>query len=156
MKPFRFQGFLFVALVLLAVGAFAQSAGQVGNGADKSIPTQRTEVQKQLVVVPFVQSEKTSGAQMYKDYCAVCHGAEGKSDGPAAAFMSTPPPELCKLARGNNGVYPATRIAMRLRSLSDNHGGADMPNWASLFRSAGGYQDLRAYNLAEFIGTLQQ
>jgi hypothetical protein len=27
-------------------------------------------------------SKPTSGAQMYKDYCAACHGTEGRGDAP--------------------------------------------------------------------------
>ena len=34
------------------------------------------------------------GAALLQKSCAVCHGAEGKSDGPAAAAMDPAPPDL--------------------------------------------------------------
>ena len=32
-----------------------------------------------------------SGAQMFKEYCAVCHGPSGKGDGPVATALKVPP-----------------------------------------------------------------
>jgi len=34
------------------------------------------------------------GAQVFAAYCAVCHGPAGKGDGPAAAALVPPPPDL--------------------------------------------------------------
>ena len=40
---------------------------------------------KQVKKEPIKASNPSSGAEMYKQYCAVCHGKTGKGDGPAAA-----------------------------------------------------------------------
>ena len=54
----------------------------VGSGSGLA---QTTE--KKIEKVPMVQSDPSSGPQMYKDYCAVCHGADGKGGGPAASAL---------------------------------------------------------------------
>jgi len=43
--------------------------------------------QKKVEKAPVVQNNAASGKPMYKDYCATCHGATGKGDGPAAATI---------------------------------------------------------------------
>ncbi len=116
-------------------------------------------VAQELKIVPLVRSDRTSGAQMYKDYCAVCHGAEGRSDGPAVAFLNAPPPELSTLAQRNNGQYPANRVSFLLRAGSgyQGHGQLGMPDWATLFHTSKGVEGyVRVYNLTNFVGSLQQ
>ena len=38
----------------------------------------------QLKEVPVTQTSPASGKQMFTTYCAVCHGADGRGNGPAA------------------------------------------------------------------------
>jgi cytochrome c len=45
---------------------------------------------KTLKKVPNTLSESESGAQLWKDYCAACHGAAGAGDGPAAYILESP------------------------------------------------------------------
>lgn len=57
-------------------------------------------------VVTYALSLSTSadaieqGAQLYQAHCAVCHGVEGKGDGPQASSLSKPPTNLTDLAFG--------------------------------------------------------
>ncbi|PWH20199.1 MAG: hypothetical protein DDG59_00905 [Anaerolineae bacterium] len=57
-------------------------------------------------VVAYALSLSTSaatieqGAQLYQEYCAACHGREGKGDGPQAESLSKPPTNLTDLAFG--------------------------------------------------------
>jgi mono/diheme cytochrome c family protein len=37
------------------------------------------------------QAFAADGAELYKQKCAMCHGADGKADGPAAKAMKVPP-----------------------------------------------------------------
>ena len=89
-----------------------------------------------------------SGDEMYKEYCADCHGKTGKGDGPAAAALKTPPPDLTLLAKNNGGKFPAHHV----RSIIDMgvaeaaHGTKDMPIWGPLFKAISG-QDSRVVNL---------
>jgi mono/diheme cytochrome c family protein len=103
----------------------------------------------------------SSGAEMFKAYCAVCHGTAAKGDGPAATALKKRPADLTQLARKNNGKYPQAQV-MNFISGADvvaAHGTRDMPVWGQLFRSLeptyNGIPDLRAKNLADYIKSLQ-
>lgn len=87
--------------------------------------------------VPIVQSDPSSGKQMYTDYCAPCHGREGKGNGPAAAAMKTPPTNLSLLAKNNGGKYPDAHVSAVLTFGDEKkaHGSKEMPVWGQLFQS---------------------
>jgi len=143
-------GLALAGLLLFALGG----ASLVGQNAG-------TVQGKELKLVSIAYSNPTSGAQMYKNYCAVCHGMEGKGDGPAVEFLKAPPPDLRTLAQRNNGKYPAdhVRMTLRLGTGSHAHGTIDMPLWGPLFRTLdvdGTLGELRIHNLTVFIESLQQ
>jgi len=102
-----------------------------------------------------------SGSEMYKSYCAVCHGKDGKGDGPAAAALKSAPPDLTTLAKRNNGKYPAPRVGSILRGKETivAHGDQEMPIWGPVFHSmSGGHAgevDLRITNLNKYLESLQ-
>ena len=138
-------GFILAATLL---GVSAAMLGQSGAAAQ----------QKAIKKMPTA-SMPESGAQLYKDHCAACHGAEGKGDGPVAGFLKTPPADLRVLAQRNNGKYPADYVSATLRSGTDSgaHGTSDMPIWGPVFRSRGKkLAELRIHNLTEFVESLQQ
>jgi mono/diheme cytochrome c family protein len=119
--------------------------------------SQSRETRIQLAPVPY--SDPTSGAQMYKDYCASCHGLEGKGDGPAAPFLKSAPTDLSRLAERNGGRYPSMKVIGTLKfGLGGHaHGTIDMPIWADVFHSwFNQAPDLRANNLVKFVASLQQ
>jgi mono/diheme cytochrome c family protein len=108
---------------------------------------------------PVTHREPESGAQLYKNYCAACHGIEGKGDGPVVRFLKLPPADLSTLAQRNNGKYPTDRVAATLHSGTDSgaHGTSDMPIWGPVFKSQGkGVAQMRIQKLTEFIESLQQ
>ena len=45
------------------------------------------------------QTNPTSGKEMFTEYCAPCHGVDGKGNGPAASAMKIPPTDLTQLAK---------------------------------------------------------
>jgi len=114
---------------------------------------------KSFKIVDVSHSRPDSGAQMFKDYCAACHGVDGRGDGPAVVFLKTPPPNLRMMAQHNNGKYPAFYVSTILTQGTDStraHGDLDMPTWGALFRSIpGGLAQLRITNLTKFIGSIQ-
>jgi mono/diheme cytochrome c family protein len=86
----------------------------------------------------------TSGAALYKTYCAVCHGKEAKGDGPLAENLRTAPPDLTTLAKRNGGKFDAVRVHRLIdgRDPIKGHGGSDMPIWGDAFkRSSEGYSE---------------
>lgn len=46
-----------------------------------------------------VPPEVAAGAAVYKSECVVCHGRQGKGDGPVAVSMKPPPANLTDTAR---------------------------------------------------------
>ena len=98
---------------------------------------QTTPVIKQVPVRP---TSPASGKQMYTTYCAVCHGVDGKGNGPAAAALKDPPTNLVQLSRDNGGKFPDTHIYSVLQFGMENpaHGSAghaDLGSCAPLPRS---------------------
>src|SRR3984957_8856098 len=52
-----------------------------------------------------------SGKSMFKDYCASCHGPDGKGLGPVAALFRKPPPDLTVMTKSRGGVFPKESVA---------------------------------------------
>jgi mono/diheme cytochrome c family protein len=50
--------------------------------------------------------EMSNGQQEYLNSCAVCHGADGKGDGPLADELRKRPSDLTTLTRRNGGEFP--------------------------------------------------
>ena len=88
--------------------------------------------------------DMTLGEFEYRNSCAVCHGTEGRGDGPLAEYMTVPSPDLTALAANNDGVFPVNRIYEMIegRARVAPHGLLDMPVWGSRFRLRMGYEDV--------------
>ena len=118
---------------------------------------QQPEVKK----VPITPTSAASGKQMFVQYCAACHGTDGRGNGPAAPAMKALPTDLTQLAKKNAGKYPSNQVAATLKfgSGAGPHGSADMPVWGPLFQSLDKYHDgavqQRVSNLVGYIETLQ-
>ena len=79
-----------------------------------------------------------AGSELFKTYCAACHGTSAHGDGPLAANMKKPPPDLTQFAARNGGVFPAALVAQIIdgRQLVKGHGGPDMPVWGDAFKAS--------------------
>lgn len=99
------------------------------------------------------------GAEMYRGYCAACHGSKGVGDGPVAASLKTKPTDLTRLSAGNKGQFPAQRVAMVLDFgvVVPSHGSTDMPTWGSTFRVMGDETTVRQRitALTRYLETIQ-
>jgi mono/diheme cytochrome c family protein len=114
-----------------------------------------------LKTVSISQSPVDSGKIMYKQYCAVCHGLDGKGNGPAVQFLKAPPPDLTTMARRYNAesITPDVASVLRFGTGSAAHGTLDMPMWGPLFKSLDGNDQvgkLRMYNLAKYVQSMQK
>jgi mono/diheme cytochrome c family protein len=142
-----------MAAVLLACAVYAIAQ-------QPETPAQSTE--KVIKHVPVRMTSAASAQEMYANYCAVCHATNGKGDGPAAAALKTPPPDLTLLAQKNGDKYPGMHVSSVIRGNADlpAHGSKDMPVWGPLFRTLSqGHEaevQQRVANLNEYIESLQQ
>jgi hypothetical protein len=87
--------------------------------------------------VPVRQTGTVSGKELYLDHCAVCHGADGKGNGPAAPALKTAPPNLTLLAKNNGGKFPSMHVVNILDSNPGGavHGSQEMPIWVRYSKS---------------------
>jgi len=89
----------------------------------------------------------THGQQLYTKYCASCHGAAGKGDGPAGAKLNPKPGDLTQIAKQNGGKFPFYETMLQIEGRSPDgqnqdtslpgigsaHGTAAMPVWGEVF-----------------------
>jgi len=82
--------------------------------------------------------ENYAGSDLYKVYCASCHGVSAKGDGPLAAQLRFRPPDLTLIARRDDGKWNADKVARMVdgREPVKGHGGPDMPVWGDAFKSS--------------------
>lgn len=103
-----------------------------------------------------------SGPKVYQAYCAVCHGSDGKGNGPAAATLKTWPSDLTTIAKRHDGTFPTLHVAEKIEG--DNmvavHGSREMPLWGPVFRSmAHDHSDsarVRVENLLTYLESIQE
>jgi mono/diheme cytochrome c family protein len=120
------------------------------------------EAKKEIKHVPITPTSPASGQEMYRTYCAVCHGTDGKGNGPAADALKVPPTDLTALAGKNGGKYPAMKVSAIVsgEETLPAHGSKEMPIWGHLFRSmSGGHESevqQRVANLNKYIESLQK
>jgi mono/diheme cytochrome c family protein len=140
--------FVSAIAILIIISAFA-----VGQAA----PAQSTTIKH----VAITNTPPNSGQEMFRSYCAVCHGQDAKGNGPAASALKTPPADLTTLALKNGGKYPASHVAAVLggQAVTRSHGTQDMPIWGPLFSkiSQGDEAQVqqRITNLVTYIGSQQ-
>jgi mono/diheme cytochrome c family protein len=79
----------------------------------------------------------------YQNSCAVCHGADGKGQGPMGRFLTVRPADLTVLSKKNSGTFPFWRAyrAIDGREEVRGHGTREMPLWGDRFRSQAGGND---------------
>lgn len=51
-----------------------------------------------------------SGAALYRQNCAICHGVTGAGDGAQTGELPVAPANLRGLSAGNDGVFPTERV----------------------------------------------
>ena len=111
--------------------------------------------------VPLEPTSAASGKEMFAHYCAVCHGPDGRGNGPAASALKTLPADLTQLATRANGKFPKEHVTTILSGMGNvsAHGSAEMPVWGELFRDLGNGDEQRAIlriaNLTSYVKSMQ-
>ena len=86
-----------------------------------------------FAVSSLAQGTAEDGALVFQQACAGCHGAEGRGDGPTAALLSIPVPDLTGFARRNDGFFDPVQVVRFIdgREGMAAHGGP-MPMFGGL------------------------
>lgn len=122
------------------------------------------DAKPQLKEVPCTPTSAESGEDTYKHYCAACHGQNGKGDGPAAAALKDPVPDLTTLTQANGGKFPTAKVqaVLRMGTAAAAHGSPTMPVWGPIFGTMGSSGSaasaavqMRIYNLTRYLETMQ-
>jgi len=116
--------FIFAFKMILVCAAFA-AALSISRGHAKAD-------QKQ----PARKRNLLSGKETFLKYCASCHGADAKGDGPAAVALNPPPSDLTTLAKRHRNEFPSGYVGALLKFGRNlvAHGSDDMPVWGARFR----------------------
>jgi len=148
-----------VCLAVLVLVFSITLAAQTNSNSQSSASPQATKPEVKKVAPP--NTDPSSGKEMYVAYCASCHGADGKGNGPAAAALKTPPTDLTQLAAKNGGTFPDAKIMQIIKgdSMTSAHGNKEMPVWGPVFMQMGGHDtaqvQLRIRNLTKYLASIQ-
>lgn len=111
------------------------------------------------------EEKQPTGAEDFATFCAGCHGAAGKGDGPGAAGLPRHPANLTTLAKRHDGTFPKLRVMAKIWGYTGKYGDTPMPNFGPLLDSPLVPYDagdgissptpLRLVQLAEYVESLQ-
>lgn len=109
----------------------------------------RERIENLLTYIESIQLPSTgvndAGSQLFRTYCASCHGASGRGNGPLADQLRRPPPDLTQFTRRNGGMFPNERVYRIIdgRDVS-SHGDREMPVWGDIFKVGSSGPEVRA------------
>ncbi len=108
---------------------------------------------------PLIASLK--GPDLFRAYCAPCHGEDGKGNGPVAPALNTKPSDVTTIAQRNGGVFPTKRIRTIIAGDEQviAHGSREMPIWGPIFHQVEwdrDYGEIRLQNVTKYLESIQQ
>lgn len=134
-------------------GAVLLAPGSPRVSAHQNTPATRNQNQNEIVPL--------DGGNIFRHYCAACHGVGGNGDGPVAPVLRAKVPPLTTLARRNHGTFPTARVRSVIAGDEAHaaHGTRAMPVWGPLFHQIEYDQDLgyvRLQNVTEYLNSIQR
>lgn len=144
------------SLVFIALQAAVLLAGLFA--AASTAPDDKA---KQKTDQPINLIHSLNGPDLYRSYCASCHGTQGKGDGPVAPALNSKVPDLTTIAQRNGGVFPATQVNKIISGdqIILAHGSREMPVWGPIFHQVQedrDYGEVRLQNLTNYLKSIQK
>jgi hypothetical protein len=101
------------------------------------------------------------GVELFRDYCAACHGTDARGNGPVAPALKKPVPDLTQISQRNGGRFPREQVRNYISGESDilAHGTRAMPIWGPIFRQMDRDSELgeiRLHNVTVYLESLQK
>ena len=140
----------------LAVSA-ALAAGTVAKAQTASHTTQKApDSEKQFTHL----IHSVEGPDLFRAYCASCHGKDGKGNGPVAPALKATVPDLTLIAKTNRGTFPVARVRRIIlgEGMIASHGSREMPVWGPIFHQVEADVDrgpVRVENLVKYLESIQ-
>jgi mono/diheme cytochrome c family protein len=147
-KALRGIGVANLLLILaFSCSGFASAAGK---------PQEQPETQNQPTNLIY----SIKGEDLFRAYCASCHGPNGKGGGPVAVALKAKMPDLTLLAKRNDGQFPSARVGKIITGdeVVASHGSLEMPIWGPIFHQIENDQDfgnVRVQNLVKYLESIQ-
>jgi mono/diheme cytochrome c family protein len=133
---------------------FALTCAAFEAGAAQSQKTPQVDQQYQQLI------HSVAGPDLFRAYCASCHGSDAKGHGPAADALKVKVPDLTALSRNHKGQFPEALV--RKTILGDEplaaHGSRAMPVWGPIFHQVEEDVDrgnVRLENLVRYLDSIQ-
>ncbi|MBZ5521655.1 MAG: cytochrome c [Acidobacteriia bacterium] len=133
-------------LVCLGAGRLAQEPQSKSATVD--------DIQRHLI-------HSVEGQDLYRAYCASCHGLNATGNGPVAPALKAVVPDLTTISHRNGGIFPRPRIRKIIAGDDDiiSHGSREMPIWGPIFHQVEQDRDwglVRLDNLAKYLESIQK
>src|ERR1035438_3137602 len=116
---------------------------------------------KQVKTENIQPTTARTGADLFREFCAVCHGVDAKGNGPAADALKTRPSDLTQISRRDGNKFPTVQMH-RVVGGEDAvaaHGSRDMPTWGNAFKSISAdaaSAEMRVNVLVEYLQKIQK
>ncbi len=111
----------------------------------------------------FDETSALMGKQIFRSYCASCHGSEARGDGSVAKYLTIEPADLTRINKRNDGEFPFDRIFQTIdgREAVRGHGKREMPIWGDAFKKTRDNPDEEAVkekitHLVHFLRSIQE
>lgn len=97
-----------------------------------------------------------SGAELYQQFCASCHGTTARGDGPVAPALKSKVPDLTRIAQRRGGRFDKEQVKQSIdgQRLHLAHGAREMPVWGWELYAFKGEDPARRKRVAELVSSL--
>ena len=102
------------------------------------------------------------GAQIFRNYCAACHGTDGRGHGPASVALKHAVPDLTLISQRNGGKFPRQQVKDIIEGKESGplaHGNREMPIWGPIFHDVESDEDwgeVRLDAVTKHLESIQQ
>ncbi|MFP7673874.1 c-type cytochrome [Marivita sp. S0852] len=84
---------------------------------------------------PEEMPQASDGRVLFMENCAVCHGADGKGNGPMARAMDVAPADLTLIKVRNDNVFPRVEVLSAIDGYAQSDmTGPNMPEFGALLQ----------------------